>query len=577
MIPAETEILDDTDLKEKFFKYILDFEYFSQRFLKIKTKSGEVKPLIFNPPQLKLWMIIKEKLDKNEPIKIIILKARQEGISTFIIAFIFWTLCVNFNLKAAVIGHLSDASTNLFNIFKFYYDNMPAQLQPVLKASNAKEMIFEKLGSKMRALTAESKEGVGRSDNFQILHVTEKAFYADAEAVMTALLQSLSDSGFYFDESTANGIGGRFYNDWILANKTDESWNGLTPVFFAWFDLPEYSTAFSNAAEKKQFAKSLTSEEEELIKTYNLTYEQLNWRRYAIKFKCSGSVDTFHQEYPSCPEEAFLVSGRPVFDSNICFSQYKKYEYYKPVRFNLEYLYDENRKPKGVRRLDTDNGYFILLEEFEIDNLDHYRFAIGTDVAEGLEQGDYSSMDVLDRKQMKYVIKWHGHIEPDQLAQEQHKLQIYLRNKAYFCTEVNNHGLTTVVTARNLKVKQYYQSDFKKGYEVLTNQLGFRTTSLTKHLIINNLAEAIREKTFIDEDSDFWNECLTFVKNARGQMQAQNKDKDPGTKCFDDRVISKALSIECHIWMPNYFKEELKIGSYKNYERNNRIKTTADF
>ena len=53
------------------------------------------------------------------------------------------------------------------------------------------------------------------------------------------------------------------------------------------------------------------------------------------------------------------------------------------------------------------------------------------------------------------------------------------------------------------------------------------------------------------DSKGFWDECLTFVKNAKGQMQAQGKDENKATKCFDDRVIAYALMIHCSLWMPN--------------------------
>ena len=79
--------------------------------------------------------------------------------------------------------------------------------------------------------------------------------------------------------------------------------------------------------------------------------------------------------------------------------------------------------------------------------------------------------------------------------------------------------------------------------------------------MINELNEWIREELFIDNDTDFWNQCLTFVRNSRGQMQAEGKDSDPNVKCFDDKVIAEGLMVMCSNWLPN-FKPEQEIPRF---------------
>lgn len=553
---------------EEFGKILNSFPDFCSTFLKIKNKQGQIVPLNFNTPQKIIWNKIEPLILSGEPIRVIILKARQEGVSTLIEALIFWLTYITSNHKACIIGHESKSSSNLFEMFKRFYNYLPAFIKYELKKSNAKILEYSKTGSSMEVLTAEGREGVARSNTLQIIHATEVAFYPDAEAVMTAMLQSLTDEGHYFEESTANGASGRFYDDWQSAVAGE---NDMIPIFLAWFELPEYSSEFKSEQEKQRLIETLTETEKSLIENYKVTYEQLKWRRNTIRFKCFNDENVFKQEYPSDDVEAFLVSGRPVFDTEICNFNYKLYKNFVPQRFRLEYVY-ENGNVVGVQSYDDAYGNWYMFEEVDVEDCDNYRFAVGTDVAEGLEQGDYSAMEVLDRKTMKFPIKYHGHIDPDLLAEEQHKLHLYLNKKAYFCTERNNHGLTTISVAYRLKVKQYYQTNYMKGYEIDTNSLGFKTTMLTKPMIINDLNQAIRENAFVDEDKNFWKEAITFVRNATGQMTAQGKDKSPNTKCYDDRVMAKALAIVCHKWQPNY--TGLMHRPVVDY---NRIKTVTNF
>ena len=558
---------------EEWADVLLDFKECCKHLFKIKTKDAQIVPLDLNPPQERLVNLILKKLDEKKPARFIILKARQEGISTVIEAFIFWLSYTNYNFKSAVVGHVTEASSNLFDMYKRYLDNLPEILKPEVSKSNEKAVKFSKLGSETKVMTAEGKE-IGRSDSTQALHLTETGFYTNAKKVKTSLLQTLSADGHYFNESTGNGIGGEFYDDWQKAclPETDPEWNGLTPVFFAWFDMPSYSTPFSSLDEAEAFVAKLGEDELALMERFNLTAEQMHWRDNKIKFECSGSVDIFHQEYPSDAQEAFLTTGRPVFDAGICDSQYKAYSSLKPLRCELVATIGDAGQIISVGKRESKSGLWYFFEDVVTETGERYRYGVGTDVAEGLEQGDYSSMDVLDRKTMRYPIKFHGHVDPDVLAFEQKKLQVYLRDTAYFCTEKNNHGLTTIITADNLHVQQYYEQSFQTGLVVERGYLGWRTTNVSKPVMINDLNEAIRTSAFTDKDYRFWGECTTYVRDAKGSMGAQGKSTDPAIKCYDDRVISKALSLQCHKWMPNYYiskpiakKPAKNINDYSDY------------
>ena len=67
-----------------------------------------------------------------------------------------------------------------------------------------------------------------------------------------------------------------------------------------------------------------------------------------------------------------------------------------------------------------------------------HTYVIGADVAEGLETGDYSCAQVLDRRDLCQVSEWHGHTDPDLFGEELAKLG-RLYNSAMIGCEVNNH------------------------------------------------------------------------------------------------------------------------------------------
>lgn len=62
--------------------------------------------------------------------------------------------------------------------------------------------------------------------------------------------------------------------------------------------------------------RNFSPEETELCSKYEIDEEQIMWRRYAIANLCGGDIDQFRQEYPSTPEEAFIMTGSPVFNTD---------------------------------------------------------------------------------------------------------------------------------------------------------------------------------------------------------------------------------------------------------------------
>lgn len=534
-----------TEQERKWFnEYIRIYPNFAEKYLRIKTKDGKIIPFKFNNAQRKVDKIVNDTISAGKKQWFIVLKARQEGISTYFSGRGFWRNMNLKNWKTAVVGHVKDASNNLFDMIKRFYQYLEPALQPELQASNEKKLAFSILESEMKVSTAEGGESVGRSDNYQDLILTEVAFWRNAKETLVALLQTIGafkDSMIVL-ESTANGVGGDFYDRWQAAKKGESD---FTPIFLAWFELDEYKRDFINEEEKKTFETSLSDEERERIKLYNLSLEQANWYRYQLINYCGGDKLKMQQEYPCNDVEAFVSSGNPVFDQKICA---RNYELAKGElkRGNLEWV------GKEVVFRENPRGYVRLYKNIDVKDEEMYRYAAGVDVAEGLAQGDYSYVKVLDRKDSDVALVWHGHIDPDLLADEIHKIQTFLKKKIFFAIEKNNHGFTTIKSSYKLGVNLYHNQTFDKGYPSDSGSLGFTTTSKSKSEVINDLNEWIREGIFFSDEKEFWSECMIFVRNERGQMQAQGKDEDKSVKSYDDRVMGGALMVRCALWMPNF-------------------------
>ena len=111
---------------------------------------------------------------------------------------------------------------------------------------------------------------------------------------------------FIIDETTANGYN-RFKDEWDRSVRGE---NDYSAIFLAWYMTEEYQMAVP-----KDF--KMTEAEQKLALRYDLTKEQIYWRRYTIDNDFEGREVFFDQEYPISPEVAFIASGMGVFGGDL--------------------------------------------------------------------------------------------------------------------------------------------------------------------------------------------------------------------------------------------------------------------
>lgn len=526
---------------------LLDPKIYIPNFLKIRNKHSELIKFKVNEPQKRLRKTIQESRDKGKPVRIVILKARQMGFSTYTEADCFHQTATNSMFSSTIIAHEEQASQNLYNMFKRYYDNLPEVLQPMRKRNNAKELLFENptmddvekrrnpgLQSSVKVATAKNT-ATGRSQTINYLHASEVAFWDNPKETFTGLLQCVPNSpkSTVIMESTANGVGDYFYDIWQNAVQGK---NDFIPLFFAWFEMSEYSMPFETEEELEEFKKEVLyvykdsenniihTEEYELMQDFGISYEQLKWRRWCINNNCNGDVDQFHQEYPSTPDEAFIASGRPRF----AVTSLKKYirQCKKGDIGRLEY-----RGSKVVFTPD-ENGEVEIWKMPEPDKA----YCVGADVAEGLITGDYS-VGLVGNEDFDLCLKYRTHIDPDLFGDELVKIARFY-NEAYIGCENNNHGLTTL---KAIQRAEYWNIFFTKSYDKLndtvTQKIGWSTNARTKHLMIDKLAEYLRNQWIGLKDREIIQECLTYVIDEKGSTNAQSG-------CHDDLVMSLAILLQ---------------------------------
>jgi len=530
------------------WRIIYDKKWYIENFLKIKDKQANLIPFMFNKAQRLAYTKYLECMRDSITPRFIFLKSRQQGISTWTEAMMFHDTAVNKLKNTYIIAHEGDASTNLFNMSKLYYDELPQLLKPLKSKSNEKALIFENpdkdavakgadpgLRSKFSIGTANVKEA-GRSGTNHNVHISEAAFFPNPEKTVAALIQTVPDfmNTMVVIESTANGIGGYYHEQWLLAQEGRDC--DFIPIFLPWSFDPTCTRKFKSQAEKDKLEEEINmcyndykgdtvhTEEYRLMNDYNLTLEQLNWRRWAIANKCFGDVDIFKQEYPINDREAFLSSGRPKF--NI-----PSLRRYMSIVKNGTRGYIDSKFGKSTFRED-ESGYVEIWEK--PNRYDSYY--IGADVAEGLATGDYSCAYVINQH-FEIVAVWHGHIDPDLYGVELVKLARYYK-EAFLGVEKNNHGFTTLNKIKKLEYWNiFYETKYDQIADRRTKSIGWRTDTKSKPLMINKLAEFIRDVHIKMYDKELINELMSYIIEPNGSTNAQ-------LGCHDDRVMALAIALQ---------------------------------
>lgn len=275
-----------------------DFQHYAGKCLSIRTKAGGVEPLILNEAQLYIHQQVEAQREKTGKVRAIILKGRQQGCSTYVEGRFYWRVSHTKGVRAFILTQEEEATNNLFDIANRYHENCPTPVKPATGAANAKELYFSKLDSGYKVGTAGNK-AVGRSSTIQFFHGSEVAFWPNAQQHAAGILQAIPDGDGteIFLESTANGIGNYYHQQWQAAESGESDY---IAIFVPWYWQSEYTRDAEDG-----FA--LTEEENEYSGAYGLSLGQMAWRRNKILQLKDENL--FKQEYPATAAEAFQVSG----------------------------------------------------------------------------------------------------------------------------------------------------------------------------------------------------------------------------------------------------------------------------
>ena len=551
-----------------------DFYRFCKNNLKIKDKHARIVPFVPNLPQRALIDYVLWCIEHRKPVKAIILKARQMGLSTAVEAIIYWWTSTNKNINAVILGHEESSSKNLYTMFRRYYDHSNPLFKPSIRYNTRTDLSFERfddtgkqvgLGSVIKTATAGNKSA-GRSDTINLLHGSELGEWENGEELVASILETVPDEeimekpSMVFLESTAKGRGNYFHKEWLAAEARR---NNFVPFFFPWWVLDTYERdddeLLGELSEYEEFLVDLMHKGHTVANTHiEIDPERIPakikfYRRKARNFE--STPERLFQEYPSTANEAFIASGRAVFNV-LALSKLEKDALIESEIEHFDLIIDpDNYENYTLESKPFDQRAFDENDEFGNGRLKVYthpipgrEYVIGGDVAEGLKKGDWSVADVVDTTTMQTVARWRGHIDPDQFGEVLAALGTYY-NYALIGVEVNNHGLTTVQKLRDV----FYTNLFKreKGYdedfEEPTSHLGWKTDMRSKREAIDDLIKLIREGVVQDLDKEFLREAFAYVRDDRGRTNAEEDE-------HDDTVMAKAIAYQLFPWGDNDIK-----------------------
>lgn len=539
-----------------------DLAYYASTCLWIVTKQARLERFDFNRAQQIVAAKVAKQLAETGSVMAIVLKARQEGISTWVAGRFFRRANLYPNQNILIIADLKKRSGKLFKIYDTFHRHLPDAVRPQKRYAGKNELVYDSpsgtggLNSTITVDTAKDVD-VGRAETIHCLHGSEVASWENAEDLWIGLSQAIPTTGAeIFLESTAKGVGNFFHQMWLDA---ESGANGFIAIFLPWWIHEEYCLEVDEE-DIATLESTLTAWEREAIEVgiewegefHRLSYGQIAWRRQTIRDKFIGDERSFRQEYPSTAREAFLVSGNMFFDEDVL-TNYEEMTRPAIWRGNLA-LHGNTilpvRAERGHLRVFSwpkPNGHYVLFGDTATGKEISAR---ETSLSEAeAERGgrDFSCCPVMEVTTGEFVAELHGRMAPEVFAE-----QIQLLGYFYSTSAADSHNIrvpSLVGVERNhssgettLKVMRhqlhyprlfYARQEQRRNDRRPSDVPGWMTTVINRQRMLDDLAQAMRERAIDIPSADAIRECFTFVRGETGKPEAQEG-------CHDDRVMAYA-------------------------------------
>lgn len=534
----------------------------------IQTKTEGIVPFRLKPAQRKVYDLLTEIRLAGETAKVIILKARQVGISTLAESLNYEACDAGQQRKALVLSYKEEHSRELGEMAKTIHENMWFP-RPTRRLNRSLIEFDSPHGSSLRTLTGGS-ETVGRGFTAQHLHTSELPFWPSPETSLLSAMNALAlgAGSTIVHEFTARGASGVAYEMWQEAVRGE---NGYHAVFIPWYLDPEYSIPFPDKEAKRLFGQSMTREEINYQQAHGLSLERMNWRRVTMQTKCRNLPKMFRQEYPATDQEAFIASGSSVFDPEIVDQMAKMA---KPPMITGDIILlktGRDETPAGEPDAKPLDGvdFDAVPSRFSVDIRHHNhgghleiwdvpketgRYVIGVDFAEGKvrdlqaqrsaalawrrDRPDYNAAIVIEVHSLDHVATMHGHMPLVDWTEMVVALGIYYRT-ALLVPELNGPGTAVVDSIlRRFRYPAIYKTRaFSTLDQDFGNEYGWRTSSSSRSSLILNIEDWIGRRACLTRDRKLISELRTMQEDEHGKKRACGSDKD-------DRVMALGMALQ---------------------------------
>lgn len=533
------EMLRNEEFREEVFsnpEKLIELEF------TIVDKKKQVVPFFLNEVQKDFAQKINKarkeyKAGRLTRIMFLILKGRQQGFTSFITAYQLACAITQKNFEGFTLADiLSNAQTIFENKAKFPYNSLPEILKPTEKLNNRKELRFSMLNSSWEVSVASNN--VGRSRTINFFHGSEAAFWqAPMSNVYAALQPALTRDCIIIYESTADG-----FNDF------KDMWDSGAYIncFYEWWRTEEYRTSFESKEKEEMFhdvvenGTEWISERLRWLKERGLDDKQMYW--YYQEYCTNPDKEKIKQEYPCTAEEAFLMSGRPVFNLEKIVKRIAELkEKYKKEKYMEGYFTFDWEDPETQNKIVESSIEFVPSKNKTWVKIYHsseekHPYVLGGDTKG--EGSDWYTATVLDNTNGKRVATLHMQV----MTSKPYTQQIYCLgkyfNNALVAIEANFNTAPIEELQRLQYPKQYVRRKFDTYTKQPENRYGWRTDGNTRPVIIDKYADLIENNIELINDVETLQEAMTFVYDDNGRPDAIVGKHDD--LIFSDMIANQA-------------------------------------
>jgi hypothetical protein len=541
-----------------------DFEFWAATCVKIKDKlSGRDIPFVLNRPQRRVLAVMEWMRTAGQPIRLIMLKARQWGGSTLVQMYMAWIQCIHHrNWNSLICAHVKDTAATIRGMYtkmlaaypdEYWQEDAPHEFRPFERSTNIRTISGR--DCRVTIGSSECQEAV-RGADFAMAHLSEVAFWRASpmqspEGFIRAVCGGIArqPDTLIALESTANGVGNYFHSEWTrsVAGKSDKA-----AVFVPWYEIEIYT---SPVADPEALWLSLSDYEKELWRV-GCTLEQIQW--YREKSREYSDSHLMKAEFPSTDTEAFANTGSGVF----AIEHIERLRRGCSADFRLGELSTASPLLPGAMEVTgfvPDSCGCLKVWSPPKKGID--RYVVTVDIGGRTDRADFSVICVIDRfsdaGKPEIVAQWRGHIDHDLLTAKAAAIASWYGN-ALLVVESNtlesespdaDNALTLLSELNRYYPNVYRRRALDAATHTLEQRVGFHTNRQTKAMVINYLISLVRDNAYLERDEDACHELAVYERDSSGRYAAR-------LGCHDDILMTRAIGL----WVAMHMAEPVELA-----------------